>query len=199
MSYSVVRRLRRGCNGGHDSALQEHGAVEGELKRLEELEAGMPAEQNALLAAQEAQGLYEELQSAFGRQGVQAMLIDTLLPKVEDTANELLARMTDGRMHVKLETQRERKGGQGGTIETLDIAISDELGARPYELFSGGRGIPHQPCATHCLIQGTSPPERRPRCPRSLSMRGLAPKTLPAGTVFWMLWAPFKGTSKRFL
>ena len=121
--------------------LQQKGDVEGDLRRLEELEASIPREQQALLSAQEAQGLFEELQSAFGRQGVQAMLIDTLLPKVEDTANELLARMTDGRMHVKLETQRERRGVQGGTIETLDIAISDELGARPYELFSGGEAF----------------------------------------------------------
>ena len=130
-----------GLQRSHDSALQEQGAVEGELKRLGELEAGMPAEQNSLLAAQEAQGLYEELQSALGRQGVQAMLIETLLPKVEDTANELLSRMTDGRMHVKLETQRDRRGGKGGTIETLDITISDELGARAYELFSGGEAF----------------------------------------------------------
>ena len=69
------------------------------------------------------------------------MLIDTLLPRVEETANELLARMTDGRMHVKLETQRERRSGQGGAIETLDIAISDELGSRAYEMFSGGEAF----------------------------------------------------------
>ena len=130
-----------GLQRSYRSLLQQQGDVEGDLRRLAELESGMPAERNALLAAQEAQGLYEELQSAFGRQGVQAMLIDTLLPKVEDTANELLARMTDGRMHVKLETQRERRGGQGGTIETLDITISDELGARAYELFSGGEAF----------------------------------------------------------
>ena len=121
--------------------LQKKGDVEGDLRRLEDLEAGIWKERRALLSTQEAQGLFEELQSAFGRQGVQAMLIDTLLPKVEDTANELLARMTDGRMHVKLETQRERRSAQGGTIETLDITISDELGARAYELFSGGEAF----------------------------------------------------------
>ena len=131
----------QGLQRSYRTLLQQQGDVEGDLRRLDAMEAGMRGEQNALLAAQEAQGLYEELQSAFGRQGVQAMLIDTLLPKVEDTANELLARMTDGRMHVKLETQRERRGGQGTPIETLDITISDELGARAYELFSGGEAF----------------------------------------------------------
>ena len=69
------------------------------------------------------------------------MLIDAMLPKVENTANELLGRMTDERMHVKLETQRERRSGQGEPIETLDIIISDELGARDYGLFSGGEAF----------------------------------------------------------
>ena len=132
-----LERLQR----GQHRLLQQKGDVEGDLRRLEDLEAGIWKEQQALLSVQEVQGLFEELQSAFGRQGVQAMLIDTLLPKVEDTANELLARMTDGRMHVKLETQRERRSAQGGTIETLDITISDELGARAYELFSGGEAF----------------------------------------------------------
>ena len=130
-----------GLQRSYRTQLQQQGDVEGELRRLETMETNLRGEREALLAAQEAQGLYQELEAAFGRQGVQAMLIDTLLPRVEDTANELLARMTDGRMHVKLETQRERRGGQGGPIETLDITISDELGARAYELFSGGEAF----------------------------------------------------------
>jgi len=39
-------------------------------------------------------------------------------------------------MHVKIETQRQTK--RGDAIETLDINISDELGTRPYENYSGG-------------------------------------------------------------
>ena len=135
------RAIAEGLQRTYRSLLQQQGDVEGDLRRLEDMAASIQVEQQLLLAAQDAQGLYQELEVAFGRQGVQAMLIDTLLPKVEDTANELLARMTDGRMHVKLETQRERRGGQGGAIETLDITISDELGARAYELFSGGEAF----------------------------------------------------------
>jgi exonuclease SbcC len=47
--------------------------------------------------------------------------------------------MTDNRMHIALETQREAK--TGGVIETLDIKIADELGTRNYELFSGGEAF----------------------------------------------------------
>jgi exonuclease SbcC len=56
---------------------------------------------------------------------------------LEAATNKLLARMTDGRMHVRFDTQRAKKSGDG-VIDTLDILISDELGTRTYDMFSGG-------------------------------------------------------------
>ncbi|MPZ15276.1 MAG: AAA family ATPase [Chloroflexi bacterium] len=79
---------------------------------------------------------YDQLAEAFGKNGIQEMIMEDALPEIEDTANDLLARLTDGRMHVALETQRT--GRTGGIINTLDVYVSDELGTRPYELFSGG-------------------------------------------------------------
>ena len=40
------------------------------------------------------------------------MLIDAAVPRIEAEANLLLGRMTDSRLAVKLETQRERRVGQ---------------------------------------------------------------------------------------
>ena len=80
--------------------------------------------------------VYSELFTAFGRGGVPAMLIDGAVPRIETEATTLLGRMTDNRMAVKLETQRTTNAG--GVSETLDILISDELGTRSYEVFSGG-------------------------------------------------------------
>jgi exonuclease SbcC len=79
---------------------------------------------------------YDQLADAFGKNGIQEMIVEAALPEIEDTANELLARLTDGRMRVTLDTQRAGRGG--ATISTLDVNVSDELGTRPYELFSGG-------------------------------------------------------------
>ena len=87
--------------------------------------------------ARTEQSLHQELAQAFGKKGVQALLIETAIPEIEAEANRLLELLTDGRMHVRFETQRSAKVGDG-TIETLDIIIEDELGARQYELFSGG-------------------------------------------------------------
>ena len=88
----------------------------------------------------EVQSLYRELQTAFGKKGVQALLIENAIPEIEDEANKLLIRMTDGRMHIRFETQRVAKSSDQ-TIETLDIRIADEIGARDYELYSGGEAF----------------------------------------------------------
>jgi len=83
--------------------------------------------------------IYQELTGAFGKNGIQAMLIETAIPEIEAEANKLLSRMTDNRMHVKVELQKPKK--TGGIRETLDIVISDELDTRPYEMFSGGEAF----------------------------------------------------------
>jgi len=87
----------------------------------------------------EEKAIYDELRLAFGKKGLQAMIIESAIPEIEDEANRLLARMTDGRMHVSFETQRETL--KGDTVETLAIKISDELGTRSYELYSGGESF----------------------------------------------------------
>jgi exonuclease SbcC len=81
--------------------------------------------------------IYEELMLAFGKRGIQAMIIETVVPELQDEANAILDKMACNSMHVEFRTQRQTKRGEG-VIETLDIVISDEVGRRPYELYSGG-------------------------------------------------------------
>ena len=53
-----------------------------------------------------------QITEAFGKRGIQAMLIESIIPKLEERSNLLLGRMTENRMHIKLETQRETRGGE---------------------------------------------------------------------------------------
>ena len=92
-----------------------------------------------LVAARSRQSLFDELRVAFGRNGVPAMIIETAVPELEAEANDLLARLTDGRMSLRIATQRERLSG--GLVETLELEIADELGTRAYELYSGGEAF----------------------------------------------------------
>jgi exonuclease SbcC len=83
--------------------------------------------------------LYGDLVQMFGKNGIQAIMIENAIPELEDEANRILARVTHNAMHLTLETQRDTR--TGGVAETLDIKISDELGTRNYELFSGGEAF----------------------------------------------------------
>jgi len=89
--------------------------------------------------AVEERTLYGDLAQMFGKNGIQAIMIENAIPELEDEANRVLARVTHGAMHLTLETQRDTK--TGGIAETLDIKISDELGTRNYEMFSGGEAF----------------------------------------------------------
>jgi exonuclease SbcC len=124
-----------------ESAISRQGYLEGQVRRLAELREAIDTNSSRMQSLEEEQGIYQELVTAFGRQGVQAMLIETVVPRLEDEANALLGRMTDNRMHLKLETQRERRTGRGEPIETLEINVSDELGPRSYEMYSGGEAF----------------------------------------------------------
>ncbi|MFC1993010.1 AAA family ATPase [Chloroflexota bacterium] len=115
------------------------GSVKAMLERCSEQEGKKKDKEKQLSLASKEGGIYRELVQAFGKRGIQAMLIETALPEIETEANKLLARMTDNRMHLKFETQRETK--KGDSLETLDITISDELGMRNYEMFSGGEAF----------------------------------------------------------
>jgi exonuclease SbcC len=116
--------------------------VGGARQKLAALEAFEKQRQDRLQERQakaDDLGLYQDLREAFSKRGVPAMIIETAVPELETSANNLLSDMTDGRMHVRIETQREIKTGE--LREALDIIISDELGSRPYELYSGGEAF----------------------------------------------------------
>jgi exonuclease SbcC len=120
-------------------AYEELGSAKRDLDRCDEVAAllvGYHAQQAAL---REQRGIYDELVQAFGKKGIQAMLIDHAIPELEHEANELLGRMSDNQMHLSFETQRDSK--KGDTIETLDIRIADGLGTRDYSMFSGGEAF----------------------------------------------------------
>ena len=120
-------------------AQEKLGSAKANLQRLAEQEVKKKEKKDMLLQASREESIYKELAKAFGKEGIPALLIEIALPEIEVEANRLLGRMTDNRMHVKFETQRESK--KGDTIETLDINISDELDLRNYENFSGGEAF----------------------------------------------------------
>jgi DNA repair protein SbcC/Rad50 len=117
----------------------ELGGIQARLERLASLEVRLKEKNNQLTEEVTQEKIHRDLAQAFGKNGLQAMLIEIAIPEIEMEADKLLARMTDNRMHIKMELQRETK--KGDVAETLDINVSDELGTRNYEMFSGGEAF----------------------------------------------------------
>jgi len=85
---------------------------------------------------------YLQLEGAFGKDGVPALLIEQALPQIENQANQILERLSGGNMAVRFITQREYKStNREDKKETLEIQIQDQSGVRDYELYSGGESF----------------------------------------------------------
>jgi len=132
-------REREEASKKRDEAWGRVASIESQLKKIVELKSSKEEKEAELRQVREEKGLYQELAEAVGKNGVQAMIIDTALPELEREANALLARMTEGRMQVRFDTQKSTQGGK--VQETLEIKISDEKGTRDYKLYSGGESF----------------------------------------------------------
>jgi len=82
------------------------------------------------------------LETAFGKDGVPALLIENAIPHIETQANEILDKLSGGNMSVSFETERDYADKKRqDRKQTLDIIIRDSAGSRAYELFSGGEAF----------------------------------------------------------
>ena len=136
---------------GEQKQVQEKiGGIKGKLEYYTRREPEKSEKEKQLNLAVKEAAIYHELAEAFGKKGIQALLIETALPEIENEANRLLARMTDNRMHVKIETQKETQ--KGDVTETLEIKISDELGTRNYEMYSGGEAFRINFADPYCAV-----------------------------------------------
>jgi exonuclease SbcC len=109
------------------------------LRRAAEAAEALRAAEEQRAGLLHRKGLFDELTVAFGKKGVQALLIETAIPEIEQEANRLLGHMTDNQLHLTFETQRDTK--KGDISETLEIKIADALGTRDYDAYSGGESF----------------------------------------------------------
>ncbi len=122
-----------------EQLLQQKGSLESQFKKLDLYKQ---KHKTVLSSITEKMTTYQEFTTiahAMSKDGIQALLIEDVIPEIEYEANELLARLTHNQSQIIIESVKDLKSG--GTRETLDIFISDALGLRPYELFSGGEAF----------------------------------------------------------
>ena len=136
---ALAQQATATLRAARDELLQRRGGLQSELSRC----AALAEELVGLVSRQREAAVelanYETLEEAFGKNGIQALVIESAIPEIEEEANALLRRLTDNRIQIAIESLRDMKNG--GTRETLDIRISDEMGERSYELYSGGEAF----------------------------------------------------------
>jgi len=128
-----------------DTGLANLGRLEQQQQQLavlEQQQADLLIQQRHL---QRQRQVYHELAQAFGKNGIQALMIENVLPQLEAEANQILGRLSNHQLHIRFVTQRARRKGKAtsdqGLIDTLDILIADASGTRPYETYSGGEAF----------------------------------------------------------
>ena len=127
-----------------DGLISSCGRLQQSLTQIDNLKLQHENTGKQLQENEKQYRIYQELNQAFGKNGIQALTIENILPQLEAEANQILARLTGNQFHVQFLTQRASKGTskkKTKLIDTLDILIADAGGTRPYETYSGGRSI----------------------------------------------------------
>jgi exonuclease SbcC len=120
----------------------EVGAAKQKVLVLDDLKSRYAALEVERRESADQVAQYKQLERAFGKDGVPALLIEQALPQIETKANEILDRLTIGDMSVRFVTQARYKDKSRDDLrETLEIQISDSAGIRDYEMFSGGEAF----------------------------------------------------------
>ncbi|WP_353930494.1 exonuclease subunit SbcC [Okeanomitos corallinicola TIOX110] len=129
-----------------DQKIAHFGRLEQRVHQLELLQTQCEQEQEQLKYCQQQQRVYQELAQAFGKNGIQALMIENVLPQLEAETNQLLSRLSANQLHVQFVTQKAGRSGRSSKkktklIDTLDILIADARGTRAYETYSGGEAF----------------------------------------------------------
>ena len=130
-----------------DEAIARGGQIEQQIKQLDNLATQHQENLQKLQDLRKQHRVYQELASAFGKNGIQALMIENILPQLEAETNQILARLTGNQFHVQFLTQKagrstsKKKQATAKLIDTLDILIADARGPRPYENYSGGEAF----------------------------------------------------------
>lgn len=126
---------------GHNHATALRGGIQSRLDAMADAQRQHDAYAEEVKAIARSLNDYMTLGQAFGIDGIQYMIIRSIVPEIQHRANDILAAMTGGRMAVDFRTEREQKSNQK-IVNSLDVWITSLTGgSRPYASHSGGEKV----------------------------------------------------------
>lgn len=92
-----------------------------------------------LVVAKENIGALEATKEAFSQKGIPALVVDMMVPQLEERINAILGQLSDFRMRI--DTQRKSANGEG-IVEGLYLTIFNESGEEfDFSSYSGGQKL----------------------------------------------------------
>ncbi|MGK7893686.1 MAG: SbcC/MukB-like Walker B domain-containing protein, partial [Xenococcus sp. (in: cyanobacteria)] len=144
---SEIQKLEQEIQQGRqelDNLISRSGRLKESIAQIDNLKLQHQQANQELQEAKRKHIIYTELAQAFGKNGIQALTIENILPQLEAETNQILARLTGNQFHVQFVTQKASKNTSKKNtklIDTLDILIADAQGTRAYETYSGGEAF----------------------------------------------------------
>ena len=144
---SEIQQLEQQIQQGRqelDNLISRSGRLKESIAQIDSFKIQHQQANQELQETKRKYRIYQELAQAFGKNGIQALTIENILPQLEAETNQILARLTGNQFHVQFVTQKASKNTSKKNtklIDTLDILIADAQGTRAYETYSGGEAF----------------------------------------------------------
>lgn len=120
----------------------EIGGLEQQLCEIQRMRQSIADMQEQIADMAEDAADYDTLKLSFSQDGIPHQIIRTILPKLSNTANNILGQMTSGQLGVELVTEKVMKSNSKKEVATLDIFIEEYgKGSLPYLSKSGGEKV----------------------------------------------------------
>ena len=120
----------------------EIGGLEQQLCEIQRMRQSIADMQEQIADMAEDAADYDTLKLSFSQDGIPHQIIRTILPKLSNTANNILGQMTSGQLGVEFVTEKVMKSNSKKEVATLDIFIEEYgKGSLPYLSKSGGEKV----------------------------------------------------------
>lgn len=141
--FEEIKILKQNLKESVNRHQQEQSKLQGRMSEIEKKQTAVEKykekikELSKLIKENEDKiNKLELLKDAFGSKGIKTVVIDWIIPALEDKINDILSTLSD--FTIRLDTQKNKSDGEG-TKEGLWITIINEMGEEmDYDNYSGG-------------------------------------------------------------
>jgi len=134
-----ISTLRMEIKGLRDSYISASGMLlmaQNGVKTLKKCKDDISDLKAVLSVKNEENESLSLLKEAFGSKGIKSVIVDYIIPQLEDRINKVLSQMSD--FSIRLDTQKDRADGEG-IKEGLFITVLNETGEEmSFDNYSGG-------------------------------------------------------------